>query len=84
MKKTFFLKESWKELSNEEDDPPELSPPPPLPPPRDPYNGLIDPSFIYDNADFEVEFIQTMKVSSLGWASKPSWVYFSIQLKHII
>eukprot|EP00064_Thunnus_orientalis_P011822 superscaffoldBa00001746_g11854 len=45
----FSLKESWKELSNEEDDPPEFTPPPPLPPPRDPYNGKVEPSFFPEN-----------------------------------
>lgn len=58
----FSLKESWKELSNEEDDPPEFTPPPPLPPPRDPHNGKVEPSF-FPESD---EIIPQMEIRSLG------------------
>lgn len=58
----FFLKESWKELSNEEDDPPEFTPPPPLPPPRDPHNGRVEPTFFPEND----EIIPQMNIRSLG------------------
>lgn len=58
----FHLKESWKELSNEEDDPPEFTPPPPLPPPRDPHNGKVEPSFFPGSE----EIVQRTETRSLG------------------
>lgn len=58
-----FVKESWKELSNEEDVPPEFTPPPPppRPPARDPHNGKVEPSFFPEN-----EIIEPKEIYSLG------------------
>lgn len=56
------LKDSWKELSNEEDDVPEFTPPPPLPPPREPHNGKLEPAFFPENN----EIIQHVAFHSLG------------------
>lgn len=56
------LKDSWKELSNEEDDVPEFTPPPPLPPPREPHNGKLEPAFFPENN----EIIQHVEFRSLG------------------
>lgn len=57
-----LLKDSWKELSNEEDDVPEFTPPPPLPPPREPHNGKLEPAFFPENN----EIIQHVEFHSLG------------------
>lgn len=57
------LKDSWRELSNEEDQPPEFSPlPPPLPPPRESHNGDADPESLpeYD------EIVRHVELRSLG------------------
>lgn len=59
------LKDSWRELSNEEDHPPEFSPPPPpppLPPPRESHNGKTDPKSV---PEFD-EIIQHAAIRSLG------------------
>lgn len=56
------LKDSWRELSNEEDDPPQFSPPPPLPPPREPHNAKTEPT---DLPELH-EVIQQVEIRSLG------------------
>ena len=58
----FYIKESWKDLSNDEEDYPEFTPPTPPPRPRrDPQNDPVQPPF-----SAEYDELIAKSVHSLG------------------